>query len=102
MDGKIIVFEGLPNAGKTVNIDLLKQDFPDFHYVPELATMLFKEQGIVSGEKATEETALDFWRRETSRALKAEEDKTDGEIIIFDRNREFISFYIIFIFSLFY
>lgn len=60
MNGKIIAFEGLPNAGKTVNVTLLKRDFPNFQYIPELATLLFEEEGILSGENTTDETALKF------------------------------------------
>lgn len=60
MTGKIIAFEGLPNAGKTVNVALLKKDFPNFNYVPELATMMFEREGILSGENATDEIAKTF------------------------------------------
>ena len=86
MNGKIIAFEGLPNAGKTVNVTSLKRDFPNFHYIPELATLLFQEEGILSGENTTDEIALKFWEYELKRAQKAHEDKSGGKIVIFDRN----------------
>ncbi|TRZ54656.1 hypothetical protein D4Q76_01985 [archaeon] len=86
MTGKIIAFEGLPNAGKTVNVALLKKDFPNFNYVPELATMLFEMEGILSGENTTDEIAKTFWKYEIERSKKAYEDKLKGDIVIFDRN----------------
>lgn len=81
----IVVLEGLTCTGKTTFFKMLEKDYPNFVYLPEVATLL-AEQGIDVAERTSLEVDNLFMEKYRENHIKAHEVSKNGNICVLDRN----------------
>lgn len=81
----IIVLEGITCSGKTTYFELLKKDYPEFVFMPEVATILARK-GYEIAERTSEETEKKIIEAYIENHIEAVEQSKKGKICVFDRN----------------